>query len=214
MARTNETYRRLFGDWLAKDYHKHTWARFRDGLLRLAGLGRILEVGFGSAPDAQYLKQLFGRYTGIDLCEEFVEACKENFPGLDLQVLDLFALHKKFKRGMFRAFWCAAVLLHIPPTLIDEALANLNYVTMLGGYGFISVKIGVDEGIRIEDSDGGEYERYFKFWQPDEFFPVLKRNGFEVVWHDDEYQDPQAEGVTWLVVYVRKVAETTFKFND
>ena len=220
MARNNlnetaETYEKQADDWFDQDYHANHWTPFRDRLRLLAGMGWILEIGFGSAPDALYLLKLFGRYLGIDLSKRLVNRSKRKFPSLDLRHMDMFDLHKRFERGLFRAFWCAAVLLHIPSALIDEALANLNFVSEMGACGFISVKRGNREELVVEGSKNGEYRRHFTFWELDEFTKVLERNGFEMLpGSRDDYEDPSGNGVIWLVVYVRKVAETTFQFKD
>lgn len=48
----------------------------------------VLDVGVGAGRTTGPLRDMFGHYVGIDYSDRMIEAARENFPGVDLRVMD------------------------------------------------------------------------------------------------------------------------------
>lgn len=61
-------------------------------------LGSLLDVGCGLGDLYQFLLEnnIQTDYTGIDIVPEFIDAAKKNYPGVDFQRKDIFAVKEKY----------------------------------------------------------------------------------------------------------------------
>lgn len=194
---TLNTYDTLAEDWSNISHLEHFWEAEMIAFSSYLPKGSILEIGAGSGKDAKELIALGYEYTGTDISESFLTiARKENpsAPFLHQSVYDL-----SFPKNSFDGFWASAVLLHIPKARIDEALERILSSMKPGAIGFISLKQGDNDRVVKETRNNQLYERFFAFWQYDEFEEVLKKHRITVLEAGTRFSHP----TTWLTYIVR-----------
>ncbi len=158
----------------------------------------IIEIGSGKGVEAQKFIGLGCDYTGIDPSKGLLERAQTRNPDgefLNMSVYELSSLKRKFD-----GFWSAAVLLHVSHERINEALRAINSVLVSGGVGFISLAHGEGECV-------GKDGRWFFYYSKEEFYELLKNNGFRV---EKYYTKPSKSNHAWGewgVFFVRKIAE-------
>ncbi len=192
----------------AYDKHGHVWAKkygddkfYRREFSKFKELlpeGNILEIGSGSGRDAKVLVNLGYKYTGTDISESLLKIARKYLPGQIFLKQSVYALSFKNK---FDGFWCTATLLHIPKNRVDEALVAIRSVVKDGAIGFITLKGG--EGSEVEKYEiekGVVLERFYQYWDKDEFIKTLAKSGFRVI--DYEYR-PESKRQKWLCFFVK-----------
>lgn len=169
----------------------------------LIGKGnKILEIGCGTGRDADQLIKLGFDYTGIDASDGMLKIAQERVREGKFKIGDFYALD--FPSETFDGFWATASFLHVPKKDIDVVLSEAHRILKNGGIGFISVKQKtlMDEGI-IKETKAGGIERYFAFYEKDEFKNILERDKFNVV-NITTVQENDKDQTTWLCYFVRK----------
>lgn len=161
--------------------------------------GSLLEIGVGGAGEAAFFIEKGYAYTGIDPTQGIVECAQKKFPQATFIKQNVYDLNGSPR---FDAFWCSAVLLHIPPQNIDLALSAIKRVLKPGALGFISIAQRHGEyGKEYYDAFSG---RYFYLYEQEEFIEYLKRNGFLVEKHDIRSHATHSGWLTsWLTFFVR-----------
>lgn len=180
-----ETYNKIAEDWF-KDHGKDLW--WQEGtdefLSLLSKNASILDVGCGAGIKSKYIAENGFVVTGIDFSEKMIEIAKREFPDIDFEVVDIYEMDKFTKT--FDGVFAQAVLLHITKDEVVQALNNLKSKLNAGGLLYIAVKAmredGVEEGIKIENDYGYEYERFFSYFNMVELEKYIKEIGMEVVW--------------------------------
>jgi SAM-dependent methyltransferase len=188
---TIETYDKYAESW-AKDHPIDDYQTIIEQLKALAPQGSMLEIGCGAGQDAELLKAAGYDYLGVDASTGMVQLARSKHPNVNFMHLNLYDLAQL--RREFDAFWCNAVLLHIPKSRINEALQAISSVIRLGGIGFVSIKDGDKEEFEERVQSNREEKRLFVHWRKEEFEEVLRRNGFKVVYY--EYV-PKSERSKW-----------------
>jgi ubiquinone/menaquinone biosynthesis C-methylase UbiE len=160
----------------------------------------ILEIGCGTGRDAGELIKRDFNYTGIDASEEMLNIAQKQVPEAEFHVGDFYKLD--FADNSFDGFWAAATFLHVPKSEIDVVIAEVKRILKPNGKGFITVKekTTMDEGI-IEETKAGGIERFFAFYDQDEFEDILKRNGFEVLQVMRQQEDDNIK-TRWIEFFV------------
>lgn len=111
----------------------------------------VLEIATGCGRWTQYLLPLCERFTGVDLVEDCVEACRQRFHGIDkarFYANDGLTLPMVEDGSVDFAFSFDS-LVHVDASVIDSYLRELRRVLRPNGVGF------------IQHSNLGEYERVF-----------------------------------------------------
>jgi 2-polyprenyl-3-methyl-5-hydroxy-6-metoxy-1,4-benzoquinol methylase len=195
---TKQTYNKTAKKW-ASLHHRHGfWAAEMKQLQQLLPSGRVLEVGAGAGRDAKELLEHGYQYVGTDISSGLLNEARKVNPGAEFQEISIYDLNFS---GLFDGFWCAAVLVHIPKSRINEALSAIRHNIRKGAVGFIATKEGAGE--QMEDGDIIKtQQRLFVYWQNDELQKVLKENGFEVV---TEGYRPVSSRSQWLTYIVRAI---------
>lgn len=192
---------------IAEEFHSRNFATiyareyriFRD--LIIDG-NKVLEIGCGTGRDAEGLINLGFEYIGVDASEGMLKVAENKLPTATFQLGDFYNLN--FEDGSFDGFWAAASFLHVPKNDIDKVLQEAKRILKSSGIGFISLKQkrGMDEGVIREEKAGG-IERYFAFYEADEFKEILERNNLEVVQIVTQ-QENDKDSTVWLCYFVRK----------
>lgn len=177
---TLNTYDHLASTWSSHHGDRGYWALAMHRLKELLPGGAILEIGSGRGRDAIELVEMGYQYTGVDLSSGFLSIARRALPDLEFYQQSVYRLSFP-TRAKFDGFWCTATLLHCPKSRIDTALQSIREVVRRGGVGFISLKEGDGEQLKIEKCGDSDLKRFFSFWTQEEFAEVLDRNGYELI---------------------------------
>lgn len=195
-AITQKTYNRIAEKWAAEHNETDYWQKEFEIFARLLPQGKVLDVGCGSGRDYQLLQGKYD-YTGVDYSTGLLTVAKQKFPKAIFVEGDI--LNLPFEENAFDGFWAVASLLHIPKEKITRALGEIKRVVKKDGVGFIALKKG--EGEKMVADDGDEQDqRFFAYWQKDEFENVLQKAGFEVI---DFVEHPASEKTIWITFFVK-----------
>lgn len=193
---TKQNYDKIASIWVPHHLTPKFWGDELDKFHKHLPKGRILEIGCGGGRDARELTELGYDYIGTDVSTGLLAEARKNNPGVRFEEKSVYDLDFTEK---FDGFWCAAVLLHIPKKRIDEALKAIKRNVKIGGVGFIAIKEGDGEKMdHSSDKDGGD--RFFAYWQNEEFKKVLTKNGFEIL--HQNYM-PMSKRTKWLCYIVK-----------
>ncbi len=195
---TAQTYDQSAQTWSGVHNSKGFWATEMENFHRLLPSGKILEIGSGGGRDAKELVELGYEYVGTDISTGLLEVARQNLPNetfLNQSVYDL-----DFQGEKFDGFWASAVLLHIPKDRMNEALARIKSVLVTRAIGFISLKDGIGEKVEHDEINGKQLERFFSYWQKDEFAKMLQENGYTVI---DYSYHPMSEKTRWHCFFVQ-----------
>ncbi len=198
--KTLEFYQKSAEKWAeAHRIDLDCWRSQFENFNKLLSEGKIIDVGCGHGRDALFLNKQF-KYIGIDISSELIEQARKLVPDADFRVMSMYNLD--FPEHTFDGFWASAFFLHIPKSKIDDTLGKLKKVLKPNAIGFIAMKEGKEERM-VADKLGGE--RFFAFYQQEEFAKVLERNSFEVLESTKDlrkYNPPQNLTV-WLLYFIR-----------
>jgi SAM-dependent methyltransferase len=118
-----EYARQIAGELAHKPFDRQLLDRFA---VRVAGRGRVCDVGCGPGHLARYLHERGVNVFGLDLSSRMVEIARARYPEIDFVIGDILALRAP------DASWAGAVafysLIHLPPAQIGPALAELRRV--------------------------------------------------------------------------------------
>lgn len=126
-AQLDELYRRNYGITRAEINQ-----RFLGAIPRNA---RILEVGCNTGTQLLFLEQMgFGDLHGIDIQDYALDRARERLPRAVLSQASTFAL--PYPDGYFDLVFTSGVLIHIAPTDLPQALAEIHRCTRRWIWGF------------------------------------------------------------------------------
>ncbi|HBR80293.1 MAG: hypothetical protein UX09_C0015G0030 [Candidatus Uhrbacteria bacterium GW2011_GWE2_45_35] len=205
MNLTQQTYNKIAEDW-HRDHSSDDW--WVEGTGRLISMlpvrGTVLDVGCGSGVKSKYLTNNGLKVVGIDFSENLIAiARRENLTSefLIMDMRDVAELNREFD-----CVFAQASLLHIPRAEVVDVIKKLLKVLKIGGYFYAAVK-GVkedrqEEGIKIEDDYGYEYQRFFSYFRPEEIHQHFVEAGLEVVWENSM----KTGNREWIQIIGRKVS--------
>lgn len=174
------------------------YAEQHDFLKKLLPAGsKVIEIGCGAGRDALHLVQNGYEYLGTDISKSLLDYTAQKLPDAKFAVSDIYDLSYD---GSFDAFWCSAVIIHIPKKRLAEALGSLYRLLRPGGIGFISTKQGnleTLEPLRYND----KYARIKVHYTKQEFDKALKTCGFKIIKYDLK---SLKDGNKWMCCFVQK----------
>ena len=135
---------------------------------------RVLDIGFGSGRDLQFLQTLDCNIWGIDPSSEFVKNAKNRFPNFKEQFFkasvpfnkEQFTLNEKFDIIMSVAMW-----MHLKNKQYASVVDSILSVSKITS----TIIISYSEGSRVND------ERYFEDVDTDYLIELFKNRGFFLV---------------------------------
>ncbi len=151
----------------------------------LAG-GHVLELGSGPGCDADYLESRGLRVERTDATTVLVQRLRAR--GHHARLLDARAHDYG---GPFDGVWANAVLLHLSPEQLEQALLTAWHATRPGGVLAVTLKEG--DGSRWSTAKL-DRPRHFTYWRADAVADVLFRTGWVV--DTSEHYDGRLE--PWL----------------
>lgn len=200
--RTKDTYNRIAKQWAAEHNTPEYWHKEFETFSQLLPKGKILDVGCGAGRDYQLFRGSQYEYTGVDYSSGLLEVACVRFPEAHFVLGDIYDL--PFADEAFSGFWAAASLLHIPKQRIGEALARVRRAIQPEGIGAIMLKKGIGEQMVRDDNQSGDStdERFFAYWQKDEFTNTVSKQNFAVV---DFLEHPVSARTSWLSFFVKAI---------
>lgn len=118
------------------DTRQHFTALLPDG-------AKILDAGCGSGRDTKHFLDAGYRVTAFDASSEMVRLASA-YTGIE--VLRMTFQEMRFN-AEFDGIWASATLLHLPKSLLPQALSNIARALRPGGVAYISFKYGSEEGM-------------------------------------------------------------------
>ena len=133
----------------------------------------LLDIGCGSGDAAAYFKgkPQIGNVVGIDISSEMLKHASNK--GVDVIQMDIENL--AFTAGNFDAIWAMNSLLHLPKKRLPAVLCEIANLLKDDGVAFISIKKGEGEKF-LPSPEGNKYQRYYSFWQEEEFSHHLNKH--------------------------------------
>lgn len=157
---TIETYNQS-ADELA-EYFRNTGARVGDIELALSLAGepenpQILEIGFGSARDAEEIIKHAGYYKGIDTAQAFVDKARKKLPHGNFELANAVTYEYEGKYDVVYAF---AVLRHMNQEETTTVLTKVNRALRDGGIFYISLQYAEDYKETVRKDEFGTRVQY------------------------------------------------------
>jgi len=198
--KTIKAYGRIASERRDSGYwDKEFWREEFDEFQKILPTGRILDLGCGVGRDSHLFLETGYEYVGIDLSETSLDIARMEYPEADFRVMDMYEL--SFADNSFDGFWAVGAFLHAPKSNVRLLLREARRVAKEGGLGFVVMQKGPAERM--------VGERFFAFYQLDEFAEILREVGFEVL---DSYEGSKtsfrkkaAYGGGWLVYFVKNL---------
>ncbi|MFG1948801.1 class I SAM-dependent methyltransferase [Nonomuraea sp. NPDC048826] len=142
----------------------------------------LLDLGCGAGRDAHRIAALGRKVIAGDISVSMLRCARrhaeaDNTPSVPYTAFD--ALRLPFRAGAVGGVWASGSLLHLPSSVIPQALSEILRVLAPGGVAAISMQAGTGEGWR----DGGTLNgrRWFTFVQPEHFSSAMSCLGFDDV---------------------------------
>jgi ubiquinone/menaquinone biosynthesis C-methylase UbiE len=183
IARLQSSYDRVagryaaeFGDELA---HKPFDRKMLDWLIeRAPPSAPACDLGCGPGQIAAYLHERGASTCGIDLSAEMVACARRCHPGIPFEQGNMLAL--EVADASFAGIAAFYSIVHIPPALIRQALAEMRRVLTNGGVLLLAFHVG-DQVIHKDDWWGEPVSLDFLFHQTAEIKDSLAAAGFELL---------------------------------
>jgi ubiquinone/menaquinone biosynthesis C-methylase UbiE len=157
--------------------------------------GVILDAGCGPGRDLLAFSDLGVRAIGVDRSTNMVRAVHDR--GLSAVVGDLLDLG--FADARFTGVWACASLVHFSTSEAGCALRELARVSTPGAVGRFTVKARTNGKERNGVEGTGNAERYFRYWDGEEFATAVGHSGWNVVsWNLTP--DTSRTGLDWVEV--------------
>lgn len=200
--KTIATYNKIAEAWNKDHYNPEFWREEFEFFKNLIHGKKVIDIGCGAGRDAVLFVNAGFDYMGIDASAGMLEEARKRISTANFVLMDFNKID--FPDETFDGFWASASLLHSPKDKVGQVLQNIRRVIKSDGIGFISVKEKklVDEEM-VKDEECGNSERYFVFYEMEEFKKILEASGFAVVRADIH----RMGNLNWLCYFVRKSSE-------
>ncbi len=198
-----KTYDELAVYW-GNDSSLHSWGeeelkRFAE-YVKSSGGQEILELGCGSGVQTKLLLDLGLSVVGIDISPNMILEAKKRAPKGKYLVGDIASVG--FAKDSFDGVYARASLLHIPKNLIPKVLLSIHKMLKDGGYFYLAIKEGKDEG-EVEDVRHGiNVERFFSLFVKEEIEKLMETAGFKII--ELNTYTRAGGSTTWIQVIAQK----------
>ena len=177
---TLESYGKVAEIWDERNpchWKDELWYAFAS---RLPDGARVLDLGCGTARDAEFFLTEGFRYVGVDFSLPMLQVAARHLlvPFLGMNIGEL-----AFRSESFDAFWATTSFMHVPRKKLPFVLGEVQRVLKPKGIGFISIPSGTFEG--MYEGQGSFRDVGSKTlcvcWPPEDLEAVLVASGFTVL---------------------------------
>jgi len=170
----DEYARQIYGELAGKPLDRQILDRFAE---RLRGRGVVCDMGCGPGQIGRYLADRGLPVMGVDLSPGMVARAAALNPDIPFRAGDMAALDEP--AGAWAGIAAFYSIIHIPPTEVVAALAEMRRVLQPGGLLLLAFHIG-DEVVRPEEMMGQPVALDFWFYTPEQMSEWLKAAGYTV----------------------------------
>lgn len=133
----------------------------------------IVDVGCGNGRMVSVLPYIgVSGYLGVDMSDAQIALASEKHPGHRFEVCDIADLGAKYPEA-FDGFYCGSMLMCVPRTEAEDALASLANCLKPGAVGMLTTGIG--PGYAASHEGAMAY-----FYEPEELLSLVCASGFKV----------------------------------
>lgn len=132
---------------------------------------KILDIWCAHGRDVGEFYKKGMTVTGIDLTPEFITMAKKEYPGIDLQIMDMRDLD--FEDQSFDGLRSCASLLHIPKSDVGKTLEWFHRILKKWWLLFLGIKEWTGESF-------DKWDRFFSYRQLGEMEALLKKYKFSI----------------------------------
>jgi len=183
VTKTPDTLPNLLTDWL-------------DAGLGDGAPGSLLEIGAGGGVYARYIRDTgWSDLLLTDGAQGFVDHLRENGFS-NSEVLNILTDPIE---GTYDVVLLAAVLLHFTDEEVAIAMQKCVAALETGGRLIVSVKRGAGE---VYETNKLGKERYFHYWEPDEFRELLESYGLKITFMNEAFEG--YNGYYWILAVGEK----------
>jgi ubiquinone/menaquinone biosynthesis C-methylase UbiE len=158
----------------------------------------VLDAGCGPGHLARFLEARGAFAVGLDYSDPMLREGKRRRPEARLLQGDLVAL--PFRDRCFHGVWARASLIHLDDLAHRQALREFFRTLKTGGILYAAVRQGRGSELRSDRFHGVTVDRFFRFWEKDEWTASLEESGFAILESGLEAGEPE----DWLWAYARK----------
>ena len=177
---------RIFQELEGKPLDRALLDRFAD---ETRGRGPVCDLGCGPGHVARYLKSRDADVFGIDLSPGMVKRARRLNPGIEFREGDMHALDAP--DGVWAGIAAFYSIIHVPPSEVTAALAEMHRVLRGGGLLLLAFHVG-DHVVHLDEWWGHPVSVDFAFFTAGEMAGYLTAAGFTVA---DVIERPPYEGV-------------------
>ncbi|MBI5804317.1 class I SAM-dependent methyltransferase [Candidatus Pacearchaeota archaeon] len=134
---------------------------------------KILDLGAGPGNQAVFFKNKGHEVLCLDICEKFLEKCKEK----NLSTIKMDFENLSLPEKSFDVVWAYTSLLHVPKSKVPAIIRKIKGLLRKEGFFLISLKEGKGEGF-LEFRSGTR--RWFSLYTEKEMKGLLKKD-FKVI---------------------------------
>ena len=138
---------------------------------------RILDLGCGGGRDAIYFRSIYSKPICVDLSLVMCQKAQEN----RLPIVQMDQEKLCFKPETFDGVWSRVSLLHSPPEVLPEILADLRLILKPKGVLFLAMKASIGQFVETELKVTENGTTYYCYWPTWRLHGLLETLGFEVV---------------------------------
>lgn len=188
-----EDYRdRAKGGEYSKDRQDiHEW--FKKVFSGVPKSAKIFEVGSGAGQDAEFLNKLGYAVQTSDVAESFIEILND----YNLNPVKFNIIKDDFD-NKYDVILASAVLVHLTPSEVKNAIEKIYSALNYGGIFVLSVKSETRHEWKKEDPSG--LSRYFSHWTQEEITGLLEKIGFVEV----SVETFEGQRSNWLRIVAKK----------
>lgn len=136
----------------------------------------VLDLGCGGGRDALSLQSMYFSLVCVDLSLVMCQTAREK--RLPTVLMDQEQLG--FKPESFDGVWSRVSLLHSPPQVLPEILADLRLILKPKGVLFLAMKASIGQFVETEFKTTENGSIYYCYWPPYRLHGLLETLGFEV----------------------------------
>lgn len=166
-------------------------------LVAVGASARILELGCGHGRDAAWFEARGAYVVAVDLSAGMLAETQRRVSGpiVQLNMRDL-----AFRDMTYDGVWSNAAMLHLPKSLVPQALSEVRRVLRPDGVFFVSLQVGAGESWEAV-SYGQPRARFFSRYAPTEFAELIAAAGMEVFDLQESHGGPRKH---WVHYFARR----------
>jgi len=161
----------------------------------------ILEIGFGSGRDLNFLFKMGFDVLGVDISENMLKESIKYYPILkDKVIVDSLPRLEKIKDKGFDGVLASAILMHLRKDILTESIQTIKRVLRENGKVLISIPTFREN---INDNRD-QFDRFFNGITSKEIINLFEKEDFELIFKKESL-DAMRRGYGWCTLGFKKL---------